>query len=316
MITKVTNIKEDYPSLNRRKFNQISFTGLPSPKFNEGFIKEGTALGRKCVGDKAASFTRKLLQSFDGLHNSIKGFIRKLRGNDELPFSEKPICHCGQNVANMMAEQWRKLEELKKQLDAGKITPSEYTQKVKDVNNYYTPIIESNPPVTITSTTVRQNEPKSIKHHEDFNNNSDNITSFEGRKSTESKEINDDGLNDNINNVDEKALNDNDGINDIDDVDPTNINGSEEFGAKELELDDTGISENDSEILGLDDSEQLGSDLSLDEKEVDFGTNDPDLSVDDDGDLISDDIGNDDMGIESPDVDIDPDIDIDPTDFV
>lgn len=65
---------------NPRTTNRISFKGINVAK-----------VGKEITGESGLKLTKKALKFMEELGNSLKEVFRKIKGNDELPFVDKPL---------------------------------------------------------------------------------------------------------------------------------------------------------------------------------------------------------------------------------
>lgn len=173
MITAIVGFKENSSKINSGK--QIQDNPIYNKQFKGSSINLKQSKQISFKGNLSSSLGKKITRIAEEIVDSTKGILRKLKVNKELPTTEKPMCLFGQNVANIMNDMNGKLANLADQLKKQKITKSDYDAKVKEVHDYYDPIIDSNPPSSITSGDVRKAQPKSIKHHEDFDTSPNNL---------------------------------------------------------------------------------------------------------------------------------------------
>ena len=157
-VTKTNN----YADLKPKSATQISFTGINVSR-----------IGKEVIGDTNSKVGKKIVGLVEEATGSLKRIFRKLKGQDDLPYSEKPI------TCNMHTDEKMRIElEIKAKTDAEIKSRKEDAEKaiknaghnVKDgdIDTYGHPTIQGKEKIS--------NPTRAHEHHEE----PDNRTSFRG----------------------------------------------------------------------------------------------------------------------------------------
>lgn len=318
MITAVSNFKENSSNVKLNKVNtsenlnnftrsnfsqsitQVSFKGLNVSKIKKNIL-----------GDIGSNLGKKVIRFAAETAESARMLFRKLKGRDELPFTEKSIT-CDIYTNDKMQDELEKAA-------AERVVVSSRKKDAENLIRNSGHSVDSgdiDPSGYITSSGQKKvdNPTSAHRHHEDFTGNSDH-TSFRG-----SKDNPDTG---NLNDLNEADLEANDGINDVDNANLAHADG---IDGHHFDLDNP-------EELSLEDfnAKELDTDIDFDGHNIDIDSTNLDadgldLAHADDLDIGSHNLDNDDLDFVHTDdldaadldVDVDPDIDlpdIDPSDL-
>lgn len=140
VVSKQNSLNQFSDSFNySNSKSQVAFKGSPI-----GLIKEM----------KLGGVMTRLSEEAKG---ALGGLVRKLKGHDELPFTEKPMCLYTQRDGNILSYKREALDKLKEMLDNGDISKDTYYRKVREMNNYFDNA--QNLPQSVSSRTIDQNKP-------------------------------------------------------------------------------------------------------------------------------------------------------------
>lgn len=268
MITAILNSRKsdssnNFTSLRGRNFNklksqqesaQISFTSLNFAKIQKGL-----------AGDKSAKFGGKIRRFAEESAILIKGFLRKLKGKEELPLTEKPVTCDIYYDSKMKAEldqkakEWIDVKARKAQTEADiKKAGHSVSNGDIDAKGY---------PTTSGQTKIDTKR----KHHEDFTDNTDDKTSFKGKENVDS--VDDVNKIDDINDVENQSLDVHDSLSKNPDLEAVNFNSVE----KDINVDSLKIDHNlDSELsYNVDFNLDHNIDLEIEPPHVDIDIPDP-----------------------------------------
>lgn len=161
-VTKTNN----YANLKSKAATQISFTGINASK-----------VGREIIGNTGSKAEKKIAGLAEEAFGSVKRAFRKLKGKDELPYSEKPVT-CNMQTNEKMQQE---LEEEARKRTVVKFRKEENEQKIKDTGNSVSPgDIDTSGYLTTSGQHKLDNPTSAHRHHEDFDDNSNDRLSFRG----------------------------------------------------------------------------------------------------------------------------------------
>jgi len=163
-ITKTNN----YADIKSKSATQISFTGLNASK-----------IGREVIGDTSSKVGKKIIGLAEDTIGSVKRVLRKLKGKDELPYSEKPITCDMQTNDKIDAEGKKRAAE--EALASWKRKDS--IKQIEASGNSFSPgDVDAHGNIASGGQHKIDNPTRGHrKHHEDFDDNSHDKLSFGGR---------------------------------------------------------------------------------------------------------------------------------------
>lgn len=261
MILEISKFKENSSKFNSNKQNRIAT--YASNKNNLGQINDNFTNSQKStqiafsgnllsaskniMGNKVIKAAGKVKRIVEESAILIKKTARKLKGNDELPFVEKPItCNISTNAKIDKEGIDRAAEEA---LAACKRRDS--IQQIENSGNSFAKgDVEPSGKLSSQGKDKVNNPTRAHrKHHEDFDNNPDNLdrntdnkTHFRGNEDAHNKDLDaSDGINgtkkiDDLDEASIKGNNLNDGINDIDNL---NLESTENLNKADIGTLDT-----------------------------------------------------------------------------
>lgn len=161
-ITKTNN----YTDVKSKSATQISFKGINVSK-----------IGREIIGDTGSKAERKIVKLAEELIGSVKRSFRKLKVKEELPYSEKPITCNIHTDEKMKAELDRRAEE-EVMVNARKKEAEEAIKKAG--HNVSSSDIDEGGHLTSWGEEKVNNPTRAHRHHEEFDDNSNDRLSFGG----------------------------------------------------------------------------------------------------------------------------------------